>query len=252
MDAQQEYVKHLDVINRISESLCRRNGVRGADAEDFAADVRLRLLQDDYAVLRKYRGASSLTTFLTVVISNLFRDHRIKRLGRWRPSAKATQLGDTAQRLEALLYRDHLSFEQACNRLAQDGHRPIDRAELRKLYRQLPLRVHRHDDDVPDIDDVPAPDSTDGPLIDGEREERIKAAKTALTQAIGRLAPDDQLLVRLHFFEGMSVAEVARGTGVRQKPLYTRLTRLLAVLHQDLARQGIGQEYREWMDSEPT
>jgi DNA-directed RNA polymerase specialized sigma24 family protein len=78
MDPRALYVEHLEVINRIAESLCRRNGIRGADAEDFVSEVRLKLLQDDYAVLRKFRGTSSTTTFLTVVISNLFRDHRIK------------------------------------------------------------------------------------------------------------------------------------------------------------------------------
>ena len=84
-------------------------------------DVRLKLLQDDYAVLRKYRGASSQTTFLTVVISNLFRDHRIKHWGKWRPSAEAKRHGEVAVRLEAAIYRDGQSFEQACGFLAQDG-----------------------------------------------------------------------------------------------------------------------------------
>ena len=118
IDPRQWYVEQLDVINRIASSICRRNGVQGADAEDFASDVRLKLLQDDYAVLRKYRGASSRTTFLTVVISNLFRDHRIKHWGKWRPSAEAKRHGEVAVRLEAAMYRDELSFEQACRFLA--------------------------------------------------------------------------------------------------------------------------------------
>ena len=103
MDPRQWYVEQLDVINRIASSVCRRNGVQGADAEDFVSDVRLKLLQDDYAVLRKYRGASSQTTFLTVVISNLFRDHRIKHWGKWRPSAEAKRHGEVAVRLEAAM-----------------------------------------------------------------------------------------------------------------------------------------------------
>ena len=53
IDPRQWYVDQLDVINRIASSICRRNGVQGADAEDFVSDVRLKLLQDDYAVLRK-------------------------------------------------------------------------------------------------------------------------------------------------------------------------------------------------------
>src|SRR5690349_4242917 len=121
MDPRQLYLENLDTIDRISESMCRRNGVRGADAEDFASDVKLKLLQDDYAVLRKYRGASSTTTFLTVVIANLFRDYRVKAWGRWRPSAEAKRRGETAVLLETAIYRDGRSFEDACGTILQNG-----------------------------------------------------------------------------------------------------------------------------------
>lgn len=251
MDAQQLYVDHLDVIDRIAASLCRRNGVRGADAEDFASEVRLKLLQDDYAVIRKYRGASSTTTFLTVVISNLFRDHRIKRWGRWRSSAEAKRLGEAAVMLEAALYRDGQTFEEACTLITRDGRLAVDRSALRKLFDDLPRRVQRRIDEDADVDDVPSSDSADGRVLEHERDERLQAAKAALGRAVTRLAPEDQLIVRLHFLEGMRVVDVAKAIGIEQKPLYTRLQRLVKMLSADLAAQGIGPEYREWLDSGP-
>ena len=157
MDPRQWYVEQLDVIDRIASSVCRRNGVQGADAEDFVADVRLKLLQDDYAVLRKYRGASNRTTFLTVVISNLFRDHRIKHWGKWRPSAEAKRQGEVAVRLEAAIYRDLLTFEQACAFLAQDSRLKVDRAELRKVLANLPHRAPKRKDMRRTADIVTAP-----------------------------------------------------------------------------------------------
>jgi RNA polymerase sigma factor (sigma-70 family) len=251
MDPRLLYVEQLDVINRISDSLCRRNGVRGADAEDFAADVRLKLLQDDYAVLRKYRGASSPTTFLTVVISNLFRDHRIKLWGKWRPSAEAKRRGQAAVRLEAAVYRDGQSFEQACNFLVQDGRLTVDRAELRKVLAELPHRVPRRVDDGASVDDVPSRDSADDSVLDHERDKRIQASNAALDRAVGRLDPEDRLIIRLHFFEGLSIADVARAIGIPQKPLYTRIKRVQETLANDLASQGIGPECIEWLDSGP-
>lgn len=250
-DPRHWYVEQLDVINRISQSLCRRNGIRDADAEDFGADVRLKLLQDDYAVLRKYRGASSPTTFLTVVISNLFRDYRIKRWGRWRPSAEAKRRGDAAIRLEAAVYRDGQSFEQACNMLEQDRRLAVDRSQLRKMFRELPYRLPRRVDDTANVDEVSADDTADSTLLDHEREERLRAARAALSVAVGRLDPEDQLVVRLHFLEAMSIADVARAIAVPQKPLYTRIKRLLATLSSDLSKQGIGPEYCDWLNSAP-
>ena len=251
MDPRQWYEEQLDVINRISDSLCRRNCVQSADAEDFASDVRLKLLQDDYAVLRKYRGGCSTTTFLTVVISNLFRDYRIKQWGKWRPSAEAKKLGDVALKLEALLYRDNHSFEQACAIFSQDGSRGVDRAELQRLFKELPRRIPRRVDENTSADDIAARESADDPMLDRERTERMQTAKAALERAIGRLPPDDRLIVRLHYYEGLSMADVARAGGIPQKPLYTRMKRLLEILSKDLASQGIGPEYREWLNSTP-
>ena len=250
MDPRQWYVEQLDVIDRIASSICRRNGVQGADAEDFASDVRLKLLQDDYAVLRKYRGASSRTTFLTVVISNLFRDHRIKHWGKWRPSAEAKRHGEVAVRLEAAIYRDGQTFEQACGFLAQDGRLKVDRAELRKLLASLPYRTPKRVENGASVDHVASPESADGRLLDHERDARLQVAKAALGRAVDRLAPEDGLIVRLHFYEGFSIADVARAVGIPQKPLYVRVKRLLETLHEDLASQGIGRDDCDWLKVE--
>ena len=244
------YEKHLDTITRIAESLCRRNGLRGADAEDFVSEVRLKLLQDDYAVLRKYRGASSETTFLTVVISNLFRDHRIKHWGKWRPSAEARRQGEVAVRLEAAIYRDQLSFEQACGFLAQDSRLKVDRAELRKVLASLPHRAPKRVENGGYVEDVPSTDSADGPLLNHERDGRLQAAKAALGHAVDRLAPEDRVIVRLHFYEGFSIADVARAVSIPQKPLYARMKRLLETLHKDLRSQGIGPDDCDWLTVE--
>jgi len=70
MDAAELYRQHLAHIGQIAQSVCRRNGVNDHDAEDFASDVRLKLCDDDYGVIRKFQGKSSFTTYLTVVIMN--------------------------------------------------------------------------------------------------------------------------------------------------------------------------------------
>jgi RNA polymerase sigma-70 factor (ECF subfamily) len=41
--------------------------VRPEDIEDLAAEVMLRIVANDYAVLRQFRGESSLATYLTVI-----------------------------------------------------------------------------------------------------------------------------------------------------------------------------------------
>lgn len=251
MNAQALYVEHLDVINRISESLCRRNGVRDADAEDFASEVRLKLLQDDYAVLRKFRGTSSTTTFLTVVISNLFRDHRIKEWGKWRPSAEARRRGEAAVLLEIAVYRDGRTFEEACSVLEQNGRLGVTREDLRRIMADLPRRPARRVVEEANPDDLVADDRADGSLLERERAAHVSAATKAVEQAVARLEPEDRLIVRMRFFEGFTIAEVARALGVAQKPLYARLQRILGALGRQLAAEGIRAESLEWLRVEP-
>jgi len=250
-EPRQLYVEHLDTITRIAESLCRRNGIRDADAEDFASEVKLKLLEDDYARLRKFRGTSSVPTFLTVVITNLFRDHRIKTWGKWRTSAEARRRGEVAVLLEAAVYRDRQSFEEACGTLERNHRLTVDRTELRKILNELPHRVSRRVDENASVEDIPADASADNDVLDDERESQLEAARAALRRAVAQLDPEDGVIIRLHFFEGMSVADVARALRLEQKPLYPRLKRLLERLFAALTKEGIGPEYLEWLNSAP-
>ena len=251
MDPRALYVEHLEVINRIAESLCRRNGIRGADAEDFVSEVRLKLLQDDYAVLRKFRGTSSTTTFLTVVISNLFRDHRIKEWGKWRPSAEARRRGEAAVLLEVAVYRDGRTFEEACAAIEHNGRLGVSRDDLRKIMAELPRRPARRVMEVMRDDDVPAEDRADESVLDGERDTLVRAATDALHRAVARLDSEDRVIIRMRFFEGFTIVQIARALGIEQKPLYARLRRILETLARDLAGQGVRSESIEWLNGLP-
>jgi len=243
MDPSALYLEHLDRINRIAEALCTRHGVRGADAEDFTSEVRLRLLQDDYAVLRKYRGASSMPTFLTVVIGNLFRDYRIKRWGKWRPSAEAKRRGEAAVLLETAVYRDGRSFDDACRLLQSNGRVDVDAGELRRIMAELPRRIRVRQDDDASLDSVATTEETDDLVLENERRDRLLAAESALRRALTRLDPEDRLIITMHFFEGISIADIARALGLPAKPLYPRIKRLLDALSGQLVSEGIGPDY---------
>src|SRR5258708_23531834 len=87
---------NLSLIDRTIDRICRRSRLFGPDAEDFPSHVRLALIADDYAVLRKWEQRSSLATFLPVVVQRLLADHRVKPSGRGHPSPAAQRLGDAA------------------------------------------------------------------------------------------------------------------------------------------------------------
>ncbi len=103
MTPEQLFLSNLPLIERVIGSICRRHCVFDDEADEFDAMVKLKLVDDDYAVLRKFKGKSLLKTYLTTVVANLFRDHLIHKHGKWRSSRIAQTLGQEAVQLERLV-----------------------------------------------------------------------------------------------------------------------------------------------------
>lgn len=233
------FLAHLARIEQIIALVCRRHGLDGADAEDFASAVKLKLIANGYEVLGRFRGRSSPATFLSVVIANIYRDWRVARHGRWRPSAAAERLGETAVQLERLVYRDGYTFRQATEALRSAGVANVTDRELADLFYRLPprqpMRPIEVDTAALDLearwtDALPA-------LLEVERDiERVRAA---LEAALAELPAEDRLILRMRFWDGMRVADIARALNHEQKPLYRRIERLLRQLRSGLEARGV-------------
>src|SRR2546426_3629620 len=139
MTREQLFLSELALIERVIAWVCARRCLRGAEAEDFWSTVKLRLIENDYEILGRFEGRSSLKTYMTVVVHRLYLDYQTQRFGKWRPSAEARRLGPVALRLELLLYRDGLTFEEARGVLPTD----FQVAESRVALHELSLKLHR-------------------------------------------------------------------------------------------------------------
>jgi RNA polymerase sigma-70 factor, ECF subfamily len=78
----------VHVINHTSTS--RSIAVSPHDLEDLASEVFIAILADDYSVLRRFRGQSSLATYLTVVARRVV----VKELLKRRIVPNQTETGD--------------------------------------------------------------------------------------------------------------------------------------------------------------
>lgn len=239
------FLAQLVVIERIIASIARRHAMAPDDQDDFASWVKLRLIENDYGILRKYQGLSSLSTFLTVVITNLFRDYRIQKWGRWRPSVAARRLGDLAVVLETLLHRDGYPLAQAVEVLRTRVGPEVDARELTRIAAQLPPRARVAHADATELDEAASAERTDAGLLLAELEEEWAGAQNALSQAIEALPAEDQLILRLRYWDGVTIANIARTLGLDQKPLYRRIEQLLTRLRVAIEAQGVEREVIE-------
>lgn len=238
-DAESIFLAQLGRIERIIASITRRNALTQDQAEDFASWTKVKLIENDYAIIRKFEGRSSISTYLTVVIANLFRDYRVEQWGRWRPSVVAKRLGGVGIRLETLLYRDGYTLDQAIEVLRSAGiSSPSDR-ELSDMAARLPARVRPVQADDTALEHTETAEGADRPLWLSEQRREWETARGALERALASLPAEDQLVVRLRYWEGFTVAEIARTLRTEQKPLYRRIDRALERLRGMLQADGL-------------
>jgi RNA polymerase sigma factor (sigma-70 family) len=240
MSAEEIYLANLRLIERIAAFVARRNQFAPDEAAEFVQEVRVRLLEDDYAIIRKFEGRSSFSTYLTTVIGRLHHQWRVEQWGKWRPSAEAKRLGDPAIALERLVTRDGLTLDEALNVLTTRSGGPA-RKELEALAGRLPLRTPRpvmlSTAEPPDSTPVlpEAADAVEAP----ERARAAKQAAAAMDAAVLELPGEDRLLLQLRFWEAMRVSDIAKVMSVDQKKLYKRLDKLLLHIRRALENAGV-------------
>ncbi|HYI08123.1 MAG TPA: sigma-70 family RNA polymerase sigma factor [Thermoanaerobaculia bacterium] len=241
MDPSEVFHASLTLVDQVVDRVCRRRRVFGADAEDFASQVKLALIEDDYGVFRKYEGRASLGTYLTVVAERLLSTQRMHDRGRWHPSTEATRMGPAGVLLETLVRRDHRPLEEALP-LVQSIEPALTRAAAEAMLARLPERPGRPavtEIDEATADVLVAPESADGPLLAAEARRLSERAACVVRETLATFDAEDRTLLRMRFVSEMSVADISRMTRLPQRPLYRRLEDLLGRLRRALVRSGI-------------
>jgi len=237
VDYQRLLIDHLDLINRIARTTGRRRRLPASELEEFASEVRSRLTDGDYAVLRKFQGRSSLWTYLAVVIERMSLDYCDEKWGRWRPTRTAERLGETAVALERLLDGGHPLDEAIEIIRSRNGGAP-SHAELHRIWEQLPSRPLKTEADERAADELPAPDTSDANVDLHERQRDLDRLQSALTDAFAQIAAQDRVLIALRFDQDLSIAEIARVMGSSVPTLHRRLAAAISHLRLALARAG--------------
>ncbi len=232
-------LENLDFIERTVRAIARRNALSHWEADDLAGQVKLRLISGDYAVFRKFRGKSQLTTYLTTVIQNIFRDFRIQQWGKWRPSAAAKRCGEVGVQLEALLYRDGFTVSEAFELLrTRFGVDTADR-ELHEIVDKLrPRTTRRFESDVV-LSSLSAPERGDRRVVDGERLAAQERVSGALKAALAGLSAEDRLILKLRFADGLTIRAIAKTLGLDQRRIYGRVRKLLSEVRARIVEAGV-------------
>lgn len=227
-------LENLPLIEKIAATICRRKGLPFDDTEEFMAELRLRLVKDDYAVLRAFQGRSSFTTYIAAVITRMLLDYQKHQWGKWHSSAEAERLGNAAMELEQRVYRDQLPREAAVESV-HSAFPDTPRARLEAILDQIPQRVTRRSVDL----DAAAGVGLKPDLTAIEQAHTAARISATVNRYIERLPREDRLVLQLRFDSGMTVAQIARALHQDQQVLYRRLYKRFGELRETLESAGI-------------
>jgi RNA polymerase sigma factor (sigma-70 family) len=231
--------ENIHLIRQRLDRLSRRSGLPEDEAEEFRSWALFKLVNNDYRILASWKGRSSLSTFLTVVLVNLMRDYRIHVWGKWRPSAAALRQGSEAVLLERLWVRDGLPLDEVIERMRKEHAVSLSRSELERLaasLRQSPKRRRVSEEELLRI-------PTDGQMAsrseDSERARTEERLCELLVPLLRSLQAEDRLLLKLHYWDGLTMAEISRLQRRPQRKLYTARDRCLRKLRRHLEESGV-------------
>lgn len=238
---EQLYLGHLDLIEAVIAQACRRCPFHREEAKDFAQHVHLKLIEDGYARIRRFRGDSSFKTYLLIVIGRLLQDYQNSVWGKWRPSAEAERLGEVALWLERLLVREKRSFGEACQILRTNHKVDLPVTVLADLWAKLPPKNLRIFVGEGELQFEPSPDLRPDELLEvKERWQNRRRIYAYLHRALAELPKEDRVLILM--WTEFKVADIARIRGEDQKALYRRLDKIRQTLKKALERQGVRRQ----------
>jgi len=238
VDYQRLLLDHLDLVDQIVRTIGRRRHLSSTERDDFASFVHLRLVDDDYAVLRKFQSRSTLWTYLATVIEHLALDFFAQKWGRWRPSAVANRLGPVAVLLERLVTRDSHTIEEAMQIVRTNHGVASSDAQLRTIWDQLPVRSRTTEVGEEAAAAISSGESSERIVEDADRERSLARLQRALAEAFAQIAAQDRVLIALRFDQDLSVVEIARLTGSSVPTLHRRLDKSVKQLRLALTNAG--------------
>lgn len=245
----------------------RRFG-EGSLAEEAALAVIDGLRADDWQRLRLYDGKAALAAFVRTLTSRLLEDFARKRFGRVRPPLWVKTFGGIWEKLFTALCLERLPVSEAVEvvlqRQATAGKSEIESAAYQLLARIPDCGMHRGLEVA--YEEENATDMHHGdPGMDGAVEERQKkelleaifelvlgtrdgvisdALLTKINQMEIHLSPEEKLLLKLCYQDGLGVAQAGELLGLTRFQAHGKKRRLLARLKVEFERTGLADELR--------
>lgn len=253
---KERTLQHWQTINALA---VRRFGP-GSLAEEAALTVIDGLAAGEWRRVRGYAGRASFAAYIRAVTTRLLEDFARRRFGRRRPPLWLQTFGGFWLRLFQALCLERLPPHEAVERVKQscpDESQPCLESAAFEILARIPDCGITQGQETELGEDVAAPDGDGGDISERRQQEELLRAISALI--LGQpepppadiwqryrdininLHPQEILLLRLCFQDGLSVAEAGERLGLGRFQAHGRMRRLLKRLREELTRCGLAE-----------
>ncbi len=230
------FLENIGSIRDAARQYARRRVLSDEEAEEFESVVMARIIDNDYAVLRRFGGSSSFGTYIRLIIQNFFRDFTRRR---WRSSPEAIKGGPVARQLESLIYKNGYDVDTAVQIVKSDNSE-LSLEELVNIAEGLSPRLSRRQVGEEVLETLVGEQLQPDELLQASEMVLLKKDLVkALYLAVSELRREDQVILKMKIEKDRSLVDIARSFGLDSKPLYRRYRKILDSLRSSLQQQGI-------------
>jgi len=240
MPAPEYFQAGLPIIEDVIAFHCFRGRLASEEREDFYSWAICKLIEKDYARLRKFEGRSTFRSFLSVIVGNLLLDYWQSKGGRRRVSSAAKLFAPEGVWLERYL-GDGCTVSEAIQMVKSNHASTLSDDELYHVTLRLPLKRKRPRYVSEFLaTQLASADSSPERLVEARSEDASKARLEAeLQRAREKLTPDERVFVRMRFEDGSRINEIAKAFHIPEKVFYRRFQRILRRLRRALEAHGL-------------
>jgi DNA-directed RNA polymerase specialized sigma24 family protein len=144
--------------------------------------------------------------------------------------------------LERLWVRDNLPLDEAIERMRSEHAVSLSRTELERIAASLRRSPERQRVGEEELLRIPIDGRVESRIVDAEHARTEERLRELLAPLLRSLPAEDRLLLKLHYRDGLSMAEISRLQRLPQRKLYAARDRCLRKLRRHLEEGGVNPD----------
>jgi len=217
-----------------------------------------KLKEENYKVLKQFKGNASISTYITAIISHKAVDLIRKKKGRGREKERAKKYGDLGEKIYRMVFVERMNISTAYSELKEKFDFKGTPEDIDALVEKIRGKgrlaaghssspgnhVIKQGKQSSETGEVMIADTGNNPedvIIEAQREKKVKEV---IDKIVSQLKGEERLILRMRFpaaedEKPKDIDRIARLLGISKKAVYNRISRILKRCREMMINNGV-------------